>query len=161
MSKPFPAEALITYDTSVQAEWIDYNGHMSEAFYVLVFGYATDGLYDLLGIDAAYREAHQCSVYTVEAHINYLQEVGEGEPLLVKTQLLESGAKKMRYFHTLYHGKTGEELASTELLVLFVDMTTHRTAPFPEGIADNVEALRQAHAALSTPALAERKVGQR
>ncbi len=31
-----------TYEGPVKPEWIDYNGHMSEAFYVLVFGYETD-----------------------------------------------------------------------------------------------------------------------
>jgi acyl-CoA thioesterase FadM len=30
----------------VRPEWVDYNGHMSEAYYVLIFGDATDAFYD-------------------------------------------------------------------------------------------------------------------
>ena len=33
---------LSTWDEAVRPEWIDYNGHLSEAYYVLVLGHATD-----------------------------------------------------------------------------------------------------------------------
>lgn len=157
----YPNSPLSTYETSVKLEWIDYNGHMSEPYYVLVFGHASDGLYDQLGIDEHYRNQHQCSVYTLEAHINYLQEVGEAEPLRMETQLLEYGDKKMRFFHRMYQADTGQELASTELFVMFVDMITHRTAAFPDAILDSIACLAQCHEALPAPAMAQRKVGQR
>ena len=34
----------------VRPEWIDYNGHLSEAYYVLVFGHATDAMMAQLGM---------------------------------------------------------------------------------------------------------------
>lgn len=37
------------YRTTVKDEWIDYNAHLSEAYYVLVFGFATDAAMDELG----------------------------------------------------------------------------------------------------------------
>ena len=45
------------YRTRVDAQWIDYNGHMRDAFYSLVISLATDDLMDQLGMDAAYRAA--------------------------------------------------------------------------------------------------------
>ena len=81
---------LRLYETSVRSEWVDYNGHMSEAFYTLVFGYATDALLDFIGMDGPYRRRTATSVYTLETHITYLREVGEGEPLIVTTRLLDS-----------------------------------------------------------------------
>ncbi len=77
------AGPLDLYRVSVKPEWIDYNGHMNEAYYVLVFGLTTDAFLDLIGMDAAYRERTHTSLYTVEGHIAYLQEVPLGTSLRV------------------------------------------------------------------------------
>ena len=45
----------------VQDAWIDYNGHLSEPYYVLVFGHATDAVMDAVGLGPDYREAHDAS----------------------------------------------------------------------------------------------------
>ena len=37
---------LTTYSTPVLEEWVDYNGHLRDAFYLLIFSYATDALMD-------------------------------------------------------------------------------------------------------------------
>ena len=33
---------LVRWQEPVQPAWIDYNGHLSEAYYVLLFGFALD-----------------------------------------------------------------------------------------------------------------------
>ena len=70
-----PPGGLPVFHQTVQDDWIDYNGHLSEAYYVLIFGFATDALMDAAGLDAAYRDRTGCSLYTVEAHVRYLHEV--------------------------------------------------------------------------------------
>src|SRR5579862_5022961 len=47
--------ALPRFDTTVRAEWVDYNGHMSDFLYGYVFGDAMDALYRSVGIDDAAR----------------------------------------------------------------------------------------------------------
>ena len=54
--------ALIT--DHVRQEWIDYNGHMSESFYLYAMGEASDALFRYVGINEAYR-ASGSSFYTV------------------------------------------------------------------------------------------------
>ncbi|NQD80797.1 thioesterase, partial [Pseudomonas sp. CrR14] len=44
-----------TYRTLVQADWVDYNGHLRDAYYLLICSFATDGLMDLIGLDEAGR----------------------------------------------------------------------------------------------------------
>ncbi|WP_026819739.1 thioesterase family protein [Arthrobacter castelli] len=94
--------ALPPYECTVLDEWIDYNGHMSEAFYVLVFGYATDAAMEALGMDATYRKDTGASLYTVEAHVRYLAETGAGAPLTVTTTIAGSAAKKLHLAHEMY-----------------------------------------------------------
>ncbi len=48
---------LPPFRSTVRPEWIDYNGHMSEAYYSLVFGHATDALMAETGLGPAYRES--------------------------------------------------------------------------------------------------------
>ncbi len=73
--------APLLFRQTVRDDWIDYNGHLSEAYYVLVFGFATDALRDAAGLDAAYRERTGGSLYTVEAHVRCLREVAHGSEL--------------------------------------------------------------------------------
>ncbi|MER0242458.1 thioesterase family protein [Streptomyces sp. HSW2009] len=86
----------------VRPEWIDYNGHLSEAYYVLVFGHATDALMDHVGLDADYRRRTGCSLYTVEAHVRYLREVPQGSALTVRTRLLGAAGGKAHFAHEMY-----------------------------------------------------------
>ena len=62
----------------VRDEWIDYNGHLSEPYYVLVLGHATDAVMDTVGLGPAYRASTGASLFTVEAHIRYLDQVRPG-----------------------------------------------------------------------------------
>jgi len=79
----------------VLPEWVDYNGHMSEPYYVLIFGNATDAFYDHIGMDDATRRATATSIYTVEAHINYLREVRAGRSFTVVSREEKYQAKSL------------------------------------------------------------------
>ncbi|MFI0977131.1 thioesterase family protein [Streptomyces sp. NPDC021093] len=149
---------------TVRPEWIDYNGHMSEAFYVLVFGYATDAMMIETGLHAGYRESTGCSLYTVEAHIRYLSDVAEGARLAVRTRILGADAKKVRFAHELFvvadgHPATlpteAEPVATTELLALHVDQAVGRAAPLPERIRERLVSLTE-----DAPAWAGRSIAE-
>jgi len=133
-----PAEPLVHTDT-VRPEWIDYNGHLSEPYYVLVFGDATTALMERTGMDAAYRAATGCSLYTVEAHVRYLAEIGPDAPLTVRTRVLGRDAKRLRLWHELYVDPAGAPSATEELMCLHVG--PDGTLPFPDPVAAALDAL--------------------
>lgn len=123
---------LPLFRQTVRDEWIDYNGHLSEAYYVLVFGFATDALMDAAGLGAAYRERTGCSLYTVEAHVRYLREVARDSQLTVRTTVLGVDGKKLRLLHEMFAGDpSGEPVATEELFTLHIDQATGRSAPLP------------------------------
>ncbi|QEU90360.1 thioesterase family protein [Streptomyces kanamyceticus] len=144
-------EPLPLLHRQVRPEWIDYNGHMSEAFYVLVFGYATDAMMIETGLHAGYRESTGCSLYTVESHIRYLNDVPEGAQLAVRTRMLGADAKKARFTHEMYvvddadadPAEDASPVATTELLALHVDQNQGRTTPFPDEIREHLTALTE------------------
>lgn len=117
----------------VRPEWIDYNGHLSEGYYVLVFGFATDAVLDAVGAGSEYRRAEQCSLYTVEAHVRYLDEVGPDSELTVTSRIVAASGKKLRLCHEM--AVDGALVATEEILALHVDTASGRTTPMPERIA--------------------------
>jgi acetate---CoA ligase (ADP-forming) len=148
---------LRLYECAVQPAWIDYNGHMTESAYLAAFGFASDALFRYVGIDEAYREAG-LSFYTVETHINYYREASGGEPLSFSTQLLAIDEKRLHLFHSMHHGRSGQLLATTEQMLLHVDMRASATAPIPGRVHAALQAIVAAHQALPAPPQAGRKI---
>jgi acyl-CoA thioester hydrolase len=123
---------VLEYEDVVRPEWIDSNGHMNLAYYVVVFDLATDRFYTTLGIGDAYRDATGNSCFTAETHTVYEREVHLGDRLLVRTWLLGVDTKRVHYFHELFHVESGERSAVQELMALHIDMRIRRVALFPE-----------------------------
>ncbi len=138
---------LALYHHHVQSDWIDYNGHMSEGYYAIAFGDATDKLMDHIGMDAAFRDRVRHTIYTMETHISYLLEMSEGEPLGITTHMLEYDQKRMRIFHAMMR-EGGIVTATQEAVLLNVDMKVTKAAPFDPAVMAKIEAVGQAHADL-------------
>jgi acyl-CoA thioester hydrolase len=152
---------LPRHETRVRPEWIDSNGHMNLACYVVVFDQATDALFDALDIGTAYRARSGNSCFVAETHTLYEREVTEGEPVRVGTRLLGVDAKRLHFAHEMHHAASGERLALHELLCLHIDMARRRTAPWPEDRRAALEAAVAAERALPTPRGVGRRVGQK
>jgi acyl-CoA thioester hydrolase len=152
---------IVCPDQRVEPAWIDYNGHMNMAFYNVAFDRALDHVYDLLGIGADYVAEGGGSCFTVEVHVNYLQELLLDDPIRVEFQLLDRDAKRLHYFEHMYHAQQGYLAATSEQLALHVDMTSRRAAPFPADAAARIDALFEVHADLPRPELAGRTIGIR
>jgi acyl-CoA thioester hydrolase len=155
------AAPLLLHRATVPPEWVDYNGHMNEAYYVLVFGHATDAFYDYIGLDDATRRATRRSVYTLEAHINYLDEAHRGDRLTIATQLLAHDTKRVHLHHAMRRETDDGLLATTELMLLHDDMTGPRAAAFDAGPAALVAAIAADHAGLGKPERVGRVIGLR
>ena len=145
------AAPLRIYTDRVRPEWIDYNGHMNVAYYVLAFDYATDAFFDHLGIGQSYKDSSGCSTFAADMNIGYRREVHEGDPLAFATWFLGHDEKRLHYYHEMYHAKEGWLAASCELLSLHIDMGARRTAPFPDAVMARLRQVRAAHAALPVP----------
>lgn len=151
------------YDTSVQPDWIDYNGHMQDAYYGLVFSYAVDKVWDAIGIDRAYRDATSCTMYLVEDHKYFLSEVKEAAPLRVETLVLDH-TDKMIHLH-LSMISAGKISAVCEFMELHVKQTPKpHGAPMPDDVLDHLAA-RKVQDAQAVSALTHRsralKIGRR
>ena len=133
--------SLPEHEATVLPEWIDSNGHMNLAYYILVFDQATDLLFDTLGIGAEYRQATGNSCFAVETHTLYEKELKAGERVRIKMHVLGADTKRLHYFLEMFHAETRERVAAHEIMTLHIDMSVRRVAPFP---ADRQAQLRAA-----------------
>jgi acyl-CoA thioester hydrolase len=128
------------FTTSVKHEWIDYNGHMQDAFYGLVFSYAVDAFQDWVGFDAAYRTETDCTIYLVEEHKYFLREVKESDPLTVQICVL-GVVEKLFHLHCVMQSG-GHDVAISELMEMHVcQKPTPKGAAIPQLIAARLNEL--------------------
>ena len=141
---------LDIYSAKVHSDWIDYNGHMSESFYLYAFGDASDALFQYIGIDNDYRLAGH-SFYTVETHINYYLEASEKEPLEFSTQILGLDSKRLHIFHQMFHGESGDLLATTEQMLVHVDMNKAKASEIGQSVFRILQKIWSEHKKLPLP----------
>lgn len=143
---------------TVRPEWVDYNGHMNVAYYVLIFDHATDAVLDDLDVGEAYRGRSGCSVFVAEAHVTYEREVREGQAVEVESRILGFDGKRLIVYHEMTSPDEDGLVASNEVLCLHVDLEARRTVPLPADAASRLAAAAEAHARLDPPLRAGRAI---
>ncbi|QIE27467.1 Thioesterase-like superfamily protein (plasmid) [Caballeronia sp. SBC1] len=130
------------YRDTVRPEWVDYNGHLRDAFYMLIFSLATDAFMDRIGLDDAARTSRGRSLFTLEAHINYLHEIKEGTAVRVEASVLAFDAKRVHLYMEMFADEGTEPIAASEQMLLHVDTTNGaKSAAFDTDIAGRIEAM--------------------
>jgi acyl-CoA thioester hydrolase len=156
--EPVFAAPFVSTVMRIEPQWIDYNGHLNVAYYNVLFDRAVDEVYELLGLGPHYLARHKHSTMVAEAHVRYLRELHEDDPVRVTVQLLDYDAKRIHLFEQLLHATENFVSATSESMTLHVDMTAKKVAPFPDSIMKVLERMKKAHAVLPRPEAAGRRV---
>jgi acyl-CoA thioester hydrolase len=142
----------------VLPEWIDYNGHMNLAYYIVLFDQATDALFDRLDLGLAYRRDCNLGTFVAEMHTRYERELLVGERVRVTVQIVAADEKRLHVAHEMFRLATGERSATLETMFLHVSLTERRVTPFPPDLKARVDAATAAHASLPLPDWVGRRV---
>ena len=136
---------LTRIETQVRAEWVDYNGHMSDFRYLQVFGEAMDALYRRVGVDDAYRLSGRM-LYTVDTQISYLAEAKVNEPLYATTQVVSVDDKRLKVLHRLHRVRDNALIASSEQTHLHVNTQAGQASAMDRDVRRRLEILLTAQA---------------
>jgi len=162
---PYEMPALVTtapldiHRSTVLPEWLDWNGHMNVAFYVLAFDKATDTLCAQFGCSFEYTRDKIGMTFVLETHVTYDREMRGGAAMRFTTQLLAHDAKRVHLFHEMYEAEQGYLAATNETIVMNIDYASRRSAPWPVQAAERLEAVWATHKDLPRPAKAGRVMG--
>jgi acyl-CoA thioester hydrolase len=137
-------DALPLYSVHILPEWIDFNGHLRDAYYGLALSYAVDAVMDQLGMDRGYRERTRCTLYTLELHMHYRHEVKASDPLAVQTSILAADTKRIHMGCRFLRGPSAaaEVAATGDLMLLHVHQGVKpASAAFPPDILGRLQSL--------------------
>lgn len=134
---------LKPYRAAIEPAWIDYNGHLRDAYYGLIVSHAIDDVMEELGLDAAYRESTRCTLYTLEMHLHFLHEVKGTDVLEVETSVLDADQKRMHLGCRFTAARLGDALATADVMLLHVQQGEQpRSAALPADVARRLQTLQ-------------------
>jgi acyl-CoA thioesterase FadM len=151
--------AVPLYRAAIEPSWIDYNGHLRDAYYGLIVSYAIDAFMDHVGLDAAYRERTKCTIYSLELHLHYLHEIKGTDVLDVETSVLDADRKRIHVGCRFACPRIDGAAATADMMLLHVHQGEQvASAPFPDDVNDTVQALRLPADAAAAWGPASRKI---
>jgi acyl-CoA thioester hydrolase len=152
-------KALKIYSTAIAPEWIDYNGHLRDAYYGLILSYACDALMDQVGLDAAYRRTTTCTLYTLEQHMHFLHEVKQADQLDILVRVLAADRKRIHAAFDFYCERYTDPVALGEMMLLHVRQDPGPAAvAFPAPIMSALETLVASTSGLEAPGPPSRRI---
>ena len=131
MKNPF------TVSNNVTPDMIDHNGHVHDANYNMVFSEAINQFNYTHGLSLAERDKLNYTLFTVEEQTAYLSELTEGDTFTITIYIYDYNEKSLHFF-SIMTNQDGINIATNEAMMLGIDRTINKTAPFPKSFADQV-----------------------
>ncbi|WP_028660557.1 thioesterase family protein [Nocardioides insulae] len=129
-------------------EWEDQNGHVNVCHYYNFHMQGAHRFFEELGVHGDYLATYGQSTFTMEQHINFYDEVLIGHEVSVHTRLLARNAKLLHAASIIVNRTTGRVVNTLEYVEGHVDLTTRRTVPWQQVLAEPIDALLAQHRAL-------------
>lgn len=144
---PYKTEKVI-----VLHDWIDQNGHMNVAYYLMAFDHAIGDVYEDIGIDYDRVAETGITTFAVDNHITYQNEVFANNRLRIETQLIAYDQKRWHWFQSMYHAEKNYLVATCEWLVLCMDLKARKVVThMPEPLWQRTMAVGEKHSSLPRP----------
>jgi acyl-CoA thioesterase FadM len=147
-------------EIDVPAEWIDSNGHLSDYAYGIAFSRALVAFLDAYGLGPAYRSRTSCAIYTLEAHLRYINEILFGDRLSIRYRIVDFDSKRLHLLLLMFD--RAQVMAATYEGVL-IHVRQHpdekpRSAELEPSILKQIESAYKAQAGVLAPGLTGRAV---
>lgn len=144
----------------VPDEWIDYNGHMNLAYYVLAFDHALDVVLDEeLGAGISLAKSKQQGPFALQLHMHYLDELLSGDLFRCGFLLLDADAKRLHVAGVMTRERDDAVVCVKEEVLINVDHETRRSAPYPPDVDARIRAMVAAHRDVPRPAQIGQAIG--
>ena len=117
--------------TKIINDWVDYNGHMNVAYYILIFDqHGSEVLLTNFNMGEESAKTTKKSTMVVESNIAYKQEVKEGEEVDINLIHCDHDKKRILYKLEMVHSEKKFVAATYETLSLYVDLGERKVAEF-------------------------------
>jgi acyl-CoA thioester hydrolase len=155
---------MVVIKGTVRPEWVDYNGHMGDYAYTIVFTEAVDVLMDAIGLDAARRRDTGCTLRVSELRIAFLREFHEGDAYEVRLRILDRQPQSLRLFGQMIDAESGLDAALADQLLIYAKEEGRglgKACAIPEAIGLRIDQLHDRDAGAPVAPWLESRIGIR
>ena len=114
-------------------DWIDYNGHMNVAYYLLIFDrYGADKLNSIFKMGEESAKNTGMSTMIVENNIAYKRELKVNEEVDINLIYFNHDKKRLHYKFEMINKKDNSLSATFEALALYVNLNDRKVSEFED-----------------------------
>lgn len=146
---------------TVRPDWIDANGHMNVAYYLMAFDQAAEAVFNRFGMGQSFVDQTGLSLFTLDVRIRYRREVLAGAAIGFRFLMLDGDDRRVHFAMTMLDAASGKIAADFQQVSIVVDLSTRRAAAIPEDRRAAIADLIAAHAGLPRDAVAAQDFGLR
>ena len=123
--------ALNLSSQKIIKDWIDYNGHMNVAYYLLIFDrYGADKLNTIFKMGEESAKNTGMSTMIVENNIAYKRELKVNEEVDINLIYFNHDKKRLHYKFEMINKKDNSLSATFEALALYVNLKDRKVSEF-------------------------------
>lgn len=117
---------------------LDPQGHLNNAKYLTYFETARIHYFVQLGLFTPGHSFMDIGVIMADARITFHAPVQYGMPVKVGVHISKLGNKSMTVEQNIVHAKTGEVLASGQVILVAFDYHTNKSMPVPDVMREKI-----------------------
>lgn len=137
-----------THRATIPESYLDDMGHMNVMWYTHLFSQAMGGAFETIGLQWDRITETNHGTFALEAHIRYLAEVRVGQNVTIHSRVVGRSEKRFYLMHFMVNEDRDNVASTFENIGTFVNLSIRRTAPIPDKISENLQALFDEHQAL-------------
>ena len=113
-------------------DWIDYNGHMNMAYYVLIFDQAWENILNEFEMGGEKAKETKRTTMVVETRTTYDSEVKVEDEVEIYVSYFDHDKKRLHLKCEMYEKKTNKLSATMENLSLYIDLEKRKVTEFED-----------------------------
>jgi len=129
-------EFVIAYRGTVYPWQCDHMGHMNVMWYTGKFDEASWQLLSKVGLTPSRLTRSRTAMAAVEQHIEYKRELHAGDLVTIRSAVLDIKEKSIRMTHEMLNDETGEVVATTVIVGLYLHGLVRRAQPLPSDVRE-------------------------
>ena len=114
----------------IEKEWIDYNGHMNMAYYVLIFDQAWERILEKFKMGGSNAKTTKRSTMVVETRTTYNNEVKLDDEVDIVLTYFDHDKKRLHLKCEMYEKKNKTLSATIENISLYIDLDKRKVTEF-------------------------------
>ncbi len=135
----------LVYEAMIPDAYRDAMGHMNVRWYMTLFDEAGIVLFDQIGLTLDFYAQNQGGGFDLEHHLHYLAEVRIGDRIAIYGRLVGRTAKRLHYMLFMVNETRGALASIMEIMNSYADLRVRRTAPYPDSVAIQMDAMLAQH----------------